>query len=178
MLNFLGVLFLLLFIPIVLKAYKKDRGENGSAKFFNFTVSVILLYVFASETKRELNWAIYGPQKLIEKIFVEVGILSPFVNGLSWLLNASLSFVMSVLIIQIALRKEKSRRIFFQLLPFYWILNSLETYRYIISKNDVVSRFEYLLPGILFLDALFVILIYVFYSRAFINKFFQFKEQA
>jgi hypothetical protein len=156
--------------------YKIDKGENNSAKFFNLTVSLFLLYSFSSTTKLELTQAFTGSQKLTEKVFVEVGILSPFVSGLSWLLYVTLSFVLSVIIIQVVFRKEKSRMIFLRILPFYWILNSINLYKYIIAKNDEVSNFDYLIPGILILNGIFVILIYVFYSRSFIKKFFQIKE--
>lgn len=175
---FFIALFLLLFVPIILMKYKIDKGENNSAKFFNLAVSLFLLYSFSSTTKLELTQAFTGSHKLTEKVFVEVGILSPFVSGLSWLLYVTLSFVLSVIIIQVAFRKEKSRMIFLRILPFYWILNSINIYKYIIPKNDVVSNSDYLIPGILILNGFFIILIYVFYSRSFIKKFFKFKESA
>lgn len=156
--------------------YNKDKGENNSAKVFNLIVSLFLLYSFSGTTKLELTQVFTGSQKLTEKVFVEVGILSPFVSGFSWLLYVTLSFVLSVIIIQVAFRKGKSRKIFLRILPFYWILNSINVYKYIIPKNDVVSNSDYLIPGILILNGFFVILIYVFYSRSFIKNFFQFRE--
>jgi hypothetical protein len=173
---FLIALFLLLFVPIILMRYNKDKGENNSAKVFNLIVSLFLLYSFAGTTKLELTQVFTGSQKLTEKVFVEVGILSPFISGFSWLLYVTLSFVLSVIIIQVAFRKEKSRKIFLRILPFYWILNSINVYKYIIPKNDVVSNSDYLIPGILILNSFFIILIYVFYSRSFVKKFFQFRE--
>lgn len=173
---FFIALFLLLFVPIILMRYNKDKGENNSAKVFNLIVSLFLLYSFSSTTKLELTQVFTESEKLTEKVFVEVGILSPFVSGFSWLLYVTLSFVLTVIIIQVALRKEKSRMILLRILPFYWILNSINVYKYIIPKNDSVSNSDYLIPGILILNGIFIILIYVFYSRNFIKIFFQIRE--
>jgi hypothetical protein len=115
-----------------------------------------------------------GTPNIAERVFIECGILSPSINGLSWVFFVILSFLLSVLIIQIALRKEKSRRIFLQVLPFYCVLKSINIYRHIIPKNDIVSNSDYLLPFILLLNGFIVIIITIFYTRSFIKKFFQF----
>ncbi len=173
---FFIALFLLLFVPIILMRYNKDKGENNSAKVFNLIVSLCLLYFLTSTIKWELTKAFTGSQKLGEKIFVEVGILSPFVSGLSWILYIALSFVLAVVINLVIIRKENYRILFLRILPFYWVLNSIDLYKYIVAKNEAVSNSDYLIPGILILNGVFVILIYVFYSRSFIKKFFQFRE--
>ncbi len=171
---FFFVLFLLLFIPIVNQEYNRDLGYNRSAKSFNLIVSLLLLFLFSNNTKGELILALDETPNIAEKVFVECGILSPSINGLSWVFYFILSFVLSVLIIQIALRKEKSRRIFLQVFPFYCVLESINIYRHIIPKNDVVSNSDYLIPFILSIYGFIVILITIFYTRSFIKKFFQF----
>jgi hypothetical protein len=170
---FFIALFILLFAPLVLKEYNKDKGENSIAKAFNLIISLFLLYLFASTTKNELAWAFDQSQNISEKIFIEIGILPPYLSGLSWVLHVTFSFILSALIILVALRKEKYRKLFIKTLPFYWILNSINFYKFIIEKNDEVSTFEYLIPAILILKGIFVILIYVFYSRNFMKKLFQ-----
>jgi hypothetical protein len=170
---FFIALFILLFAPLVLKEYNKDKGENSLGKTFNLIISIFLLYLFASTTKNELYWAFDQSQNFNEKIFIEMGILPPNLSGLSWMLHVTFSFILAALIILVVLRKEKYRKLFIKILPFYWILNSINFYKFIIEKNDEVSAFEYLIPTILILNGIFVMLIYVFYTRNFIKKLFQ-----
>lgn len=166
-------LFILLLAPVIFKEYNKDKGENSTAKTFNLIISLFLLYLFASTTKNELTWAFDQSQYSTERIFIEIGILPSYLSGLSWLLHVTFSFIMSGLIILVVLRSEKYRKLFINILPFYWILNSINFYKFIIGKNDEVSTFEYLIPAILILNGTFVFLIYVFYTRNFIKKLFQ-----
>ncbi len=170
---FFIAVFILLLVPVILKEYNKDKGENSKAKTFNLIISLFLLYLFASTTKNELIWAFDQLHNFKEKVFIGIGILPPFLSGLSWLLYVTLSFILSALVILVVLRREKYRRVFINTLPFYWILNSINFYKFIIEKNDEVSTFEYLIPTILILNGIFVILLYVFYTRNFIKKLFQ-----
>jgi hypothetical protein len=172
---FFYVLFILLFVPVVKQEYNKDPGYNKSAKIFNLIISFLLLFLFSNQTKRELMWA-FDEINIAEKVFIEYGILSPFLNALSWVLFVIFSFYLTILIIQIALRKEKSRLIFLKVLPIYCVLYSINSYRYLISKYTEVSNSYSLLPFIFVINSFIVVFVIYFYTRNFMKKFFQFGE--
>lgn len=168
---FLVTLFVILLIPIVLKEYK-DIKESSYTKILNLVISLFLLYLFTSTTKKELVWAFDQTIFFKDKIFVEIGILTPILCGTTWLLHVTISFILSAMIVLIVLRREKSRKLFIKTLPVYWISNSINFYKFIILKKDEVSAFEYIIPVILILNGIFVILIYIFYTRKFVKKLF------
>lgn len=172
MIYFLYILFFLFFIPVVKQEYKKDLGYNKSAKTFNLIISFLLLLLFSNNTKRELTW-VFDEINIAEKVFIQCGILSPFLNALSWILFIFFSFYLTVIIIQIALRKEKSRLIFLKVLPIYYVLYSINTYRYIISKYTEASDSYSLMPFIFVIYGFIVVIVIYFYTRSFIKIFFQ-----
>lgn len=173
---FFFILFLFLFTPVLKQEYKRDNGYNKSAKFVNLITSILLLFFVSGGTKRELNWAFDDIPNLMEKLFINIGILSPVLNALSWVLYIFLSFILSILLIGVALRKDTSKRLFLQVLPLYCLFYSINGYRYLISKYNEAGNTLYILLILFLAYSLIVILITVIYTRSFMKRFFHFKE--
>jgi len=165
-------LFLFIFVPIFFKVYKKDQGEYNIAKSFNLIISLLLFFLFTSITKNELSSAFNDISEFRENVFVEAGILSSFLSGLSWLLYVIMFVLFSYLLLQISLRREKSRLLFLRLLPLFWIINSANFYRYVFIKYEATVNHDFLIPKILFINGFFVFIMYIFYSNKSIKKVF------
>lgn len=168
----LFALLLVFFLPIFLKVYKKDKGENNLAKGINLVFSLLLFFLFVSITKNELSWVFNDFSQFSENVFVEIGILPSFLSGLSWLLFVIMSSLFSLLLLQLSLRKEKSRLLFLKLLPFFWIINSINIYRYIYIKYGVQVNPDYLIFKILLISGFLVFIMYIFYTNKYIKKVF------
>jgi hypothetical protein len=142
----------------------------------NFIISFFLFLLFAGELKKELYLLFTDYSILKEKVFANIGLLSPFVSGISWLFYLIICFLSLGFFILLILRKEKSRIFFIRMLPFLWVINSIHMYKYLVGNNEF-KNIDNLMSIILIIDGVFAILIYMFYSSRFVKKFFQIRSE-
>lgn len=165
-------LFLLIVLPVSIKEYQKDKGENISAKISNLIISLFLFQLYAGNIKENLYWFFDNKSEFKEDVLVQIGILTPFLSGLSWFLYLAMCFILTGLVILLVLRKEKYRIIFLRMLPFFYLIESANMYKYIVKSNEIGNT-DLLIPILLFLVGIFAFLLYIFYSSNFVKRFFQ-----
>lgn len=169
-------IFLIIVLPVALKKYQTDKVENILAKVLNLIISFLIFQLNTGYLKYTIYSLINNRSFLKEEVFVQTGILPPSVSGVFYILLIVMSFGLPIYAVLLALRIEKYRKRFLRLLPFAWIIESVNLYSKLIFDNGFEYKF-YVIPLLLLYIGFFIFLLYLFYTRKFVKRFFQYNHK-
>ena len=173
--NYFSILiFVILVAPVALKEYQRDKGMNNWVKIINLFICFLLFGSFTNTVRNEVSILFSSTHEFKVMMQSNVGLLTPVLNGISWIIYLLLSFVLSINAVLLALRKEKSRVLFLRLIPILWIFESIHMYKYILNKLEIV-RFGQLMY-ILFAIGIICLILFILYTSKPFKSFFQYKQ--
>lgn len=168
---FTTILFVIFIFPAAWKEYKKDNKKHMPAKYINIILSVVIFSIYTNIVRAALRGCINDYEAL--QLTYQIGASS--FGMIIWFFYVFLSLIISVLIIAIALRKERARVFFLRILPFIWILGSVQLYKFALTveglKPDNLFLYSLLIEGVL------ALVVFLIYNSRFMKRFFQFKTQ-
>jgi hypothetical protein len=170
----MNLIFVLLFsfifiIPFSLlkKLYAFDSPDYKIAKLLNIIVCLFLIFYvsIADDNFRSLQTDF---NSFKQKYLIEVGGINKWIIFIGKLAFMTLNVYLVIIILNLTQRSKKYRKRFLYFLPFFALLQSLDTYRIAVDKIDqpwnTLILFSLLISLMLFLP---IFLIYV--SRPFKN---------
>ena len=133
-------IFLILVLPVALKKYQTDKGENILAKVLNLIISFLIFQLNTGYLKYLIFSLISNKSFLEDEVFVQTGILPPSVSVFLYFISCY-EFLATRLCRFLALRIEKYRLWFLRLLPFVWIIESANLYSKLIFNYELKINF-------------------------------------
>jgi hypothetical protein len=151
----------------LVKDYKKDYGQNTTAKILHAICLAILIASYAGSF-RILGMLTRNFNKVRERFSVDVGIVPGQLHFVLYLLHSALAMTVIVVAYQMIKRNEKSRRLLTILLPILALLEVFSFYRgWIIDADDLGMNHAFIfLIGFLLIGGLTSIIIAIYKSKS------------
>lgn len=160
---------LLLYVSVIVWGFKINFTERKFIvpKIMNLIIMLTFLYFLANNEIFTLTSFVYNIKSIMTKEYVTVGIISSEISLIIFILNLIIALILSISIVGIIGLKGKYRIIFIKTLPFYLLINLLETYKFFIRQQES-EHYKYFGIGLILITGLIIIL----YSSRFLRKIF------
>ena len=166
------MVFVFFVYPFAKNEYSKDKNAHVWAKVVNLIISFLLFHNYIGNIKQSIIMIINDPSIFTKEIYNQIGVLSPSISVVFWVLYLIMSISIVATSLTLPLRKEDSRKTLIKLLPFFWIIESIHEYKYWIIHN-YENTDDFILPITFFVVAIPASFLYVLYTRKFIKCSFQ-----
>lgn len=145
---------LFVFLPAI-KIYNKDKGDFKWPKALNLIISFLLFLLFTNNLRNEIAIVLLNSSKIYSLYYRPLGLIGPNLNFSLWISYLLLSLILAGIVISLAFRNERGRKLFLRIIPFMWILDSVHFYSYFDYSYLDVKMFDIEPTSLLFYIFLF-----------------------
>ncbi len=167
-------LFILIIIPILKINYRRDQSRNTLVKILNPIICFALFEYHFNILYKKILWIIHNYNSFSEKLYIELGRLTPIINISSYFITLVIAITMICISILLLIRSHKALKLLYIIIPLAWISDCIDIYRFFVENYQYNFADRFLLFILLFFGIIGTG-IYLFFSSKVFKQFINYE---